>query len=241
VFLGVEVDPQATVHWLTALARLEEKLENLRVSEERADRRSRDFEELIQEGEAELASASSRVEATGKDLRRLEREVQDLEAKIDQKRQHLDLIRDNKEYRALQAEISALADGLDAKETEVLQVLERIETDQQQVDRLEKELAAQREERSTQRANRQKRVSATRSQHEELVHEIKTVTSQLQAEIVTTLDRIRAKAGLPVVWLDGEACGGCHAHFPTQTALGIAQGNLVVRCQTCGRFVVAKG
>jgi predicted nucleic acid-binding Zn-ribbon protein len=204
----------------------------------RASQKNRDDEELLQEYQNDLAVAQGAEDQLAPRIRKHEREIQDLEAKIVHKRQQQDLVRDNKEYKALSDEITRLREKIDTEETTVLQLIEKGEKQQKRIADLEAELVAKREEMATRRRELENAVVKAEATQEEMKREIDTCLAQLDNEISVNLSRMSGNLPLPVVWMDKEACGGCHAQFPQQIAIEVSRGRTVVRCQACGRYVV---
>jgi len=232
------MDAMTVLHWLISLARFEEQSDHDRDQLRQAAKRRSDCSELLQECETDLEVATQREQTLAQQTRTHERSIQDLEARITQKRARQSEIRDNKEYQALSQELDNLRQQLDGEETSTLELIESMEDLQKTTATLLDELAAKKEERARLEAELAARITRAEAELAELDHEIQTCLSQLPPEIAVTLKRLRGKLPLPVVWLDEEACGGCHARFPVQVAIEISRGRTVERCQTCGRFVV---
>jgi len=239
-FAGAVVDGTNALLWLVTLARCYEAMDDAQKTVARASRKNRNDEELLLEYEDDLASARQNEEQGAPQLRKHEREIQDLEAKIVHKRQQQDLVRDNKEYKALSDEIARLREQIDAEETTILQLIEQSEKQQKRIADLDAELVAKRDEISTRHMAQKRTVTKAEATQEEMKREIETCLSQLESEISVNLIRMSKSMPLPVVWMDKEACGGCHAQFPKQTAIEISRGRTVVRCQACGRYVVER-
>jgi predicted nucleic acid-binding Zn-ribbon protein len=199
------------------------------------------MEDGLIETEAAITDGRKREEEQTLRLRALEREIRELEAKRVQLQSKRDQVKDNKVFQALNAEIEGATSAIDAKETEALRVLESLEGQQAEIMQLQDKLSSLRQEIETRRRDLQTTSEKAVLAAEELAREIETCTSQLPPPIVATLARLRTGLELPAVRIDGEACGGCHAHFPQQVALEIDKGRSVVRCQACGRYVVPLG
>ena len=228
------------MHWLVTLARCFEEQARATSTLEHATRKLHNGEELVLEYEEDLVGLRRTESELARQVRSREGKVQELEAKIERKRQQLDQIRDNKAYKALSEEIAAIQSQVDEGETEILQILERLESLQQQIYTLAEEITTKRSEIAARTTELELAAQTAQIRQADLAREVSTCLSQLPAELVTHIQRLQQKLPLPIAWLDDEACGGCHAHFPTQVAIEITRGQSVVRCQTCGRFVVSR-
>jgi predicted nucleic acid-binding Zn-ribbon protein len=232
------VDAVTTIHWLSSLARFEEELERSCNSAARSLKRRQELSERLQQDEEELATQLRQQEELSRQIRAQEREIKDLESQITRLRQQQDQVKDNKSYRALSQQIETLLSQLDEKETEALRQMELLEAGQRQCRTLDEEIQQKRTEVDRQRAQLKEAAATAEAEQRELEREIATCTQQLPNDIAAKLAHLRTRLALPVVRLDEQACGGCHAQFPTQVALEIEKSQSVVRCQGCGRFVV---
>ncbi|MFH1841812.1 MAG: hypothetical protein ABIF77_01270 [bacterium] len=232
------MDSESIIHWLVTLAGFEKKLEVARSRVERATRKRRDLQELMQEYEEDLADVKQDEEGSVRQVRELEREIQELESRLKYLREQRDQVRDNKTYQALNGEIKELSQRIDTLETRVLEQIESLDNQGRKVTAQQAELAAKRDEIVVQRQQLQAEAKDAEALQPDLVREIAACEEHLPQSILAVLNHLRPGLSLPVVYLEGEACGGCHAQFPTQVAIGIDQGRSVVRCQACGRYVV---
>jgi predicted nucleic acid-binding Zn-ribbon protein len=195
----------------------------------------------LQECQQESDAVRRRVEETARSIRVLERDLKSLETRIAQLRQQQSQVKDNKAYQALNSEIAAFAAQTDQKETEALQQIEALEQLQKKQAALQADCQGKEHQIERCRKELDDVHARAAAQQQELAREIETCTTQLPADIVAVIAKLRTRMSLPVVHLDGQACGGCHAQFPTQVALEINRGCEVIRCQTCGRYVVSQG
>jgi predicted nucleic acid-binding Zn-ribbon protein len=237
--LGIGVDPATIVHWLGEIARHEIELERVRATIAQSQSQFHQAHDRLREDEDEVDAAARRLQECSALIRGSEREIQDLAAKVARLRAQQDQIKDNRAYRTLSEEIAACTVQIEAKETEVLNQLERLEAGQKRHAADRSKLQDRRDQAGKKRVAMEEAVAAAEARQRELQQEIATCSEQLPDDILTRLIRMRAKMPLPVVALADQACGGCHAQFPTQVALRIAGGEAVVRCQACGRYVVA--
>ena len=108
-----------------------------------------------------------------------------------------------------------------------------IRTRQREFERQKERLAERRRELSEAAAEAEAGLA-------ELEREVERGTEQLPPEIQSVIRRLRTGLPLPVVWLAEDACGGCGAALPQQKAIAVSRGEIVQRCQACGRFIVAQ-
>jgi predicted nucleic acid-binding Zn-ribbon protein len=235
------LDAETTVHWLSQVARLELEIDQARAANGPALRRKQELEDSLQQKQGSLDELRRSSGVAARQARLREQDLRSLEARTAHLREQQDQIKDNKTYQALSGEISALSGQIDTLENTILGFLEdrerqearalalqdECEQTRQDLDRLDEELA------------RTAKLATERL--EALGRELSLCEQQLPGDIAATIARLRTKMSLPVVRLDEQACGGCHAQFPAQIVLEIVRGASVVRCQTCGRYAVPSG
>jgi hypothetical protein len=227
------------VHWLRTLAGFQEQQERARHAARRAAQRRQDLAELLAEEEADTAAADKDGDGRRR-LRGLESEVADLRARLSRLQAQRDHVLDNKALQSLGREITGIEETIDARETEILQLLEGTESRQQESEQRQARLAEERGRITREREELQHVQERAAAEAAEYDHEIAVCLDQLPPSVLANVKRLGEHMPLPVVYLDGEACGGCHAQFPPQLARDIEKGRSVVRCQTCGRYVVGK-
>jgi len=233
------VDEPTTVHWLRTLAGFQEQQERARHAARRAAQRRQDLAELLAEAEADAAADEDA--GVLRRLRALESEVADLRSRLTRLQMQRNQVRDNKALQSLGREITGIEETIDERETEILQLLESTENRQQEHEDLQAQLAAERRRITREREELQQVQERAAAEAAEYDREIAVCLGQLPPRVLANVKRLGEHMPLPVVYLDGEACGGCHAQFPPQRARDIEKGLSVVRCQTCGRYVVGKG
>ena len=233
------MDPQTVVHWLGNLARYEAERAQALHAARRAGRRRRLLAELLAEAEADVAAEQDGGEGARR-LRLMEAELADLRSRRERLETQRQQVKDNKTYRALSQEISGLAGRIDAAETELLREMERVEGRRGERASQEDELADQRRRIGEERAGLQRVEERAAAEAAALEREIAICLEQVPRDVRARLERLREGLPQPVAFLDGAACGGCHAQFPAQKALEIEKGRTVVRCQACGRYVVPR-
>lgn len=226
------------MHWLVSLARFERELSDAQRVSQRAEVERRQLADSLQEYEQAVVAAHREEETVAPQLRSLEREIKEYENRLARLHEQRDQVKDNKVFQTLNSEIDGLRRELDQRETVTLQAIELLESCQQQVTTSENALSERKVEITTRRAELQEASARAEVACQELAREIATCQEQLPPSIKATLTRLRSGITPPIVRLDGEACGGCHAQFPTQIAMEIDKGESVIRCQACGRYVV---
>lgn len=176
---------------------------------------------------------------------KIDRDKADVDAithseKIDKLKDQQYKVRSNKEYDALTKEIAHAEASIEKFEKQMQELEghikvshEDIETFDQQISEIEQVLKEKRLEL--------KEVSEMNEDEElKLQHERDKIIVRIERADLAMYDRIRkAKAGLAVVSVRKNSCGGCHNRVPPQRLLELRQHKNIYKCENCGRILVS--
>ena len=109
----------------------------------------------------------------------LEREIGDLDGKIDEHREQMNAVTDHKVYQALTAEVKTLKDRKSQLETEAIESMTDVEEDQRRLETLQAELAEQ-EKLAT---GAQEEVDAAKAEVADKLEEARAEFEQAKAEV----------------------------------------------------------
>lgn len=188
-------------------------------------------------GEAqEKKTRLSELEETNKVL---QKEIEELQRQIKQHSGRLHDVQDNREYTALNDEVRYLRRQIENKEETILTNMELVEKSQAQWDSASSELEAKAAEIKAEL----ERIRAERLQSaqamEQAKKDLELYLDKLDVRTVTWYQRRAQRQDQPVVWMNKDACGACHARLTPQMQLEVKNGTSLVTCQSCGRIVVA--
>ena len=217
------------------------------------DDRKREFDALastlptqVAERGAELAEAKEELEKIRRRFEEAQRERRRLEGAIDDKtqalakyRSHLDSVKTNKEYQSLQNEIAVTRESISKTEDKLLDLLDRMEKDQREVD--ERGRSLQRLEADVTRANREAE-ERLRDVEVQLIE----VAEKRERFIPTLSQPVRGEYGRLCEHYPGGAfavaaggvCRGCYVNVPAQVVAELRAGSKLYRCESCGRFIL---
>ena len=189
------------------------------------------LETAITTGEARLTE----IEVEIRKMQTLEQERKDKIAKL---QDQLYLVKTNREYDALMAEIVHLKGQLDEEEMRELelseekdQVSEKLETDKTENEEMSQQLGTQKKELES-------RIAETEEEHTELVGKREQLAGNIDNPNLALYDRVRgAREGIAVVPVANHACGGCHSRIPSQLEAVIRGAERMTQCNTCRRIL----
>jgi len=148
-------------------------------------------------------------------------------------------VKSNREYEALQHEITALDEKKSELEDQILDTLERSEEVSKSIASHEKALAAEgttvREEESKLDAKLKELTEKIAVKNDERTR----LVVDLDKKLLKRYERIRAsKSGLAVTTVENGACGGCFRRIPPHEMQTLKKDDRIVTCEQCGRIII---
>ena len=163
-----------------------------------------------------------------------------IQEKIDKLTDQLFLVTNNKQYDALTLEIDHLKEKKEDHESQILAHIEENEELEKNIGENEKLLTELKSDLDIRRKKLEAALletadekAALENSREKQVSKIDSSTIQIYSKVIS------ARAGVAVVPLSGDSCGGCGAALPIQMASEI-RGGKTHTCFNCGRFVYGK-
>lgn len=196
----------------------------------------------------ELRRIKERVEAERRRLTQLKKEshllevdLQAVDEKIRSYSTQLFSARTNEQYKAFLNEIDLQKQRKAKFEERIIEVMEEIE-------RLEKEIRSEEARLAHTEVETGEAVSGLRTELKRLEEVLKEaerqraeIASSLKPEPLEIYERIRqGKAGIAVVGISGDRCGGCLNPLPPQLLIEIGKGDRLYFCEYCGRILITE-
>jgi predicted nucleic acid-binding Zn-ribbon protein len=225
---------------LREIAALYEELAVARGAVQSAPERADHLAELDREHRDDLAGEQDAVAARRSEARRLEGELRDLEARLQERREQRGGLAGPQQVLALQRELAGLRERRDALERELLAAWETTEREEAALGVSAQRTDAARTEIATRAAGVAQRGARARAAVEEIDAELAGRLARLPVRVAKKLERLSARWPDPIAGLNAGACASCGYALPAQMALDAdREANLVI-CQGCGRFVVVR-
>ncbi len=197
-------------------------------------------DEALNASRRDFAAAEEHLAAAQKDQRRLDADIQGLSAKItpEETRLYSGSVTSPKELRNIQHEIDLLKQHRSQREDELLEVLSRVET-------AEQERSSTLRTVETHEMRRSQDVQALRQESARLNESLTRVQARrlnAQAAIdVRTLavyDELRLrKGGRVVVRVSGQSCSGCRVQLPDTVRRRAMSTTQLAQCPNCERIL----
>jgi predicted nucleic acid-binding Zn-ribbon protein len=222
---GVDADLNRVHHRRKTLPELDE------ISEaERALREQRD----------KLVAAQTASGDLDRESKRLETEIDHLRAREKRDRALMDSSDSPKQVEDLQHELETLARRQGVLEDELLEVMERREAVDTDIER-ERAEVSKAEERLDDAAGRRDEATADLDSTEaKRTGERTTITGELPEELLALYERIRASKGIGAGPLQERRCGACRIELDRSALATVREAapDDVVRCEECGAILV---
>ena len=199
----------------------------------------------LQALEAELAkhrvalqAKSNTLEELQKDRRGKERQLSIQQAQLDRYKSQRLSVKTNREYTALESEITDLEQANSDTEDEILELMISI-------DESEDKIKAAREELETQEdifsKKRDKFLAELKDLDQQIIKwnkERKVFLGKIDSVLMSRYDGWRKRRGSSMVAIiRGQSCGGCHLTLPPQLINEVRKAQDLHLCDSCGRIL----
>ena len=195
-------------------------------------------EDTLRDTEKQIEEERSSLNAFKKERRRIEEEVQELDQKIEKSMIKLSHIKSNKEYTAALKEIDDLKRAKFILEDKIIEVMEKVDTSQQDA------------------AEQDRRLKETRLEVEKIKEQILQELARLDQELAglekrkdSFLEEVDPDILRKYLFLSGRkngsavaavvtgVCQSCHLGIPPQKFNELIRGNALMTCPHCNRII----
>jgi len=188
-----------------------------------------------------LAETENSLDENLKSQKLKELDIKANNEKIEKYKNQLLTIKTNKEYKALNSEVSHLENKNSEIDDELIILMEeevninsQLEIDKKNQKKADDELKANEEKLRKKIEDVEKDIAEYRNKRNILAKELKPQLVRRYALLIKNKNR---KA---VVFSDNNACGGCGYNIRPQLIIEINEGQKIINCENCGRILVLK-
>ncbi|HVP58552.1 MAG TPA: C4-type zinc ribbon domain-containing protein [bacterium] len=231
-----------TIELLFALQQLDDEIDDLRADEEAIPEKKDQLSAQVSEIEAKLKALKQEALDLAKLRKDKELELDGTSQKKAKFQVQLFQVKSNREYEALQHEITGLDGQVSAFEDEILEILERSEKVTRAIADEEKTLKAAMERVKQEHAALDRDAEGLRKAIAERDGKRAGMVSGLDQGLLARYERIReVKDGLAVAAVKNGACGGCFRRIPPQEMQILRRADRLITCEGCGRMILWRG
>ena len=147
-------------------------------------------------------------------------------------------VKTNKEYLAMQHEISMAQDGVRTFEDKILEGLVAADDIDGEIKAAEKALAEEKAKVNEERTTRQQQASRMEGEIAELTSARAKVVAELTREAIALFDHVsRARKGHAMAEARDHMCTACHVRLRPQIFNDVRRGDRLVQCESCTRIL----
>jgi uncharacterized protein len=198
--------------------------------------------------DAQVATASTNLEAVKDRARHLEMEKKRLELDVGTRNESIARLRTqqyetrkNDEFSAMGREIERYQNEINALEDQELELMEQGDQLKAQIASEEKQTSAARESIAKQVVNLDSKQSTLAERLERLKKEREELAAKVDEDLLDLFNRLFASKGdAAVVALEHDVCTGCHMKVTTATSVRARGGREIVSCEQCGRILYSE-
>jgi uncharacterized protein len=201
--------------------------------------------ELLKSAETPLQDILIRLQAlknTGESLvkqrRSGERELATQEDQLQKIRNRLSELKTNKEYQAHLFEIELARKKKDSIEENVLEMMERVEQNEQALKDLEEQAKEAQHAFDVEKARLETHFANLANELADLDRQQKTLADMVEKPLLVRYTRLKTmRKGYAVAQLRDGACGGCQLQLPPQLVAEVKRGDELMDCSYCHRIL----
>ena len=216
------------------------KIDEIRVIRGELPLEVQDLEDEIEGLQSRIAKYEEEVKYIDGQIGKWKEEKNVSLASIERNEEHLNDVRNSREYDALSKEI-------EYQQLEIQLLEKRIrEASMDRQDRVNAiaESRLMRDERlsdlEVKKNELDEIVAETKVQEDGLREKSKELELQIEPRLLTAFKRIRKNShnGLGIVYVQRDACGGCFSKIPPQRQLDVKMHKKIIVCEYCGRIMI---
>jgi predicted nucleic acid-binding Zn-ribbon protein len=196
------------------------------------------LEDQFQRTVEDIGAARLRFETLETERRELERQIEELEAKLEKYHQQLMSVTNAREYSAALNEIDAAKTARERAEEGIL--VRKIEEEElaDAVTEADSRIADARASTDAEKERILTELSEVDGKLQSLAAEKTEVESVLDDELVLQFRRVfDARGGVAMARIDSAACSACHLRLRPQVINEVRKGDKLVPCDSCRRFL----
>ena len=169
----------------------------------------------------------------------LEKEIIEIGEKISKSKVRQLGVKKNEEYQALENEISSLNLLQSQKEDEQIEVLVNIDDAKATAEIAQDKIVSKVKDLERQKQGFEDRIAQVKTELQDLLKEIETARTQVEAEMLKTYDRVKkVVARAPYLApLKDQKCSGCNLRVSNDVISTALVEQKLTQCDQCGRIV----
>jgi predicted nucleic acid-binding Zn-ribbon protein len=237
--------PSVTREQITSLVKLQNiEIETSRIKRQLStvDKRLEILNKKLLDFNQTIEEQKSLIDELNQKYRTYEADLQMNLDRIKKSEAKLSSVKTNKEYQSSLKEIDDLKNINSNMEDNMIEFLDRIEEAENVLKAKITEFSELKERVKTEKEIIQKEAEEGRGRLGNLDAERKTVSGEIEAEVLATYNQIKEKQAnnIGIVAVNDAVCQGCHMNIPPQMYNELQRGDSLKRCPICERIIYWK-
>ena len=200
--------------------------------------RLKEIDDEVEKASAALAASRSAVTDHQKDRRRLDAELQDLEAKLRKYNEQLMQVKTNTEYKAMQAEIAGVKEKVGAVEEKILLLMDESENAERRVKEEERSHEVRKKDAESRKNTVRQEESALRQEASRVEAALQAARAGIGTDVLDLFNRLApVRNGIAVARARDERCQGCNVRLRPQVYQEIKRNDRIIQCDSCMRIL----
>jgi predicted nucleic acid-binding Zn-ribbon protein len=196
------------------------------------------LDERINTRQAALDAAKARLAENQASRRAFDKELAVVQGRLTKFKDQLMEVKTNKEYQAMQHEISMAQDGVRTFEDKILEVMMAADDLDGEIKAAEKALAEEKVKVGEERTARQQQVKVMEGEIAELTNSRAKVVAEMSREAIALFEHVsRARKGHAVAEARDGHCTSCHVRLRPQVFNEVRKGEKLLQCESCSRIL----
>jgi predicted nucleic acid-binding Zn-ribbon protein len=221
------------------------ELQQLDLAAERARRRIEDIpvdqaalEARIAERTAALDAVKERISASQAARREIEKELAAVQTRLSKFKNQLMEVKTNKEYQAMQKEMSVAEEEISTQETRLLERMEEADVLAAELKAAERELKAEQAEVAGQRKTLDAERDAAEHELAQTNKERTAIAAQISAGALGLFEHVaRHRRGQALSEARDGTCTQCHVRMRPQVFNEVRRNDSLIQCESCSRIL----
>jgi predicted nucleic acid-binding Zn-ribbon protein len=230
-----------TKELLLKLQKLDDEIDALRTEEESIPETKQELEEGLESLKQKVQEAKDNSIEFAKKRKELEVDLEAMSEKKNKFKTQLFQVKSNREYEALQHEISALDEKGSGIEDLILGILDEAEQASAMIKEEESQLEEESSKAKTERVRLDETLKKLTGEIAIKLDERTRLLVDADKMLIKRYERIReSKNGLAVTSVENGAGGGCFRRIPPQEMQNLKRDERIITCEGCGRIIIWK-
>jgi len=195
-------------------------------------------EDPLQEILTRLQALKNTGEFLVKQRQGAERELATQEEHLQKIRSRLSELKTNKEYQAHLFEIELARKKKDSIEENVLELMERVDQNEQAVKELEEQAKEAQKTFDAEKVRLETQLAQLANEVADLDQQHKNLADSVEKPLLLRYNRLKSmRKGFAVAEVNDGACGGCRLQLPPQLVAEVKRGDELLDCSYCHRLL----